>query len=192
MSDTKYKLNEATYFLGQMRSNTDNHTVFQYLLSACISALRSVTCFIQKEYAHTPNFSDWYGSKQAQMKADPMCSFFNDQRVLTIHSKQIATQPQFVFHSPPIDTTMLVELGQMVSFKTIASVDESGKQTQQITDIVDSVGALVGKGSTETQWFFDDLPQENNPDYIDVFTLGMQQFEKIEAIVLECEKMFIK
>jgi hypothetical protein len=191
MSDTKYKLNEAKYFLGQMRSNTDNHVVFQYLLSACISALRSVTCFMQKEYAHTPNFSDWYKSKQAQMEADPMFSFFNKQRVITIHKKQIATQPQYIFHSPAIDTTKLVELGQMVSFKTIVSVDESGKQSQQITDIVDNVGALVGEGSTETQWLFDDLPQERNPDNIDVLTLCNQQLEKIEAIVLECEQIFI-
>ena len=56
MSDTMYKLNEAKYFLGQMHLNTDNHEVFQYLLSACISAIRSVTWFMQKEYAHTPNF----------------------------------------------------------------------------------------------------------------------------------------
>src|SRR5437016_5202007 len=83
MSDTKYKLNEAKYFLGQMHSNIDNHEVFQYLLSACISALRSVTLFMQEEYTHTPNFSDWYKSKQAQMEADPMFSFFNKQRVIT-------------------------------------------------------------------------------------------------------------
>jgi hypothetical protein len=191
MSDTKYKLNEAKYFLDQMRSNTDNHEVFQYLLSACISALRSVTCFMQKEYTHIPKFSDWYTSKQAQMEADPMCSFFNKQRVITIHRKQIATQPQYVFYSPPIDTTKLVELGQMVSFKTIVSV-ESGKQTQKITDIVDNVGALVGDGSTETQWLFDDLSQENNSDNIDVLTLCIQQLEKIAAIVLECEHLFIK
>ena len=147
MSDTMFKLNEAKYFLGQMHLNTANHEVFQYLLSACISALRSVTLFMQEEYTHTLNFSDWYKSKQAQMEADLMFSFFNMQRVITIHRKQIATQPQYVFHSPAIDTTKLVELGQMVSFKTIASVDESGKQTQQITDIVDNVDALVGEGS---------------------------------------------
>ena len=146
---------------------------------------------MQKEYTHTPNFPEWYGSNQAQMKADPLCSFFDDQRVLTIHIKQIATQPQYVFHSPPIDTTKFVELGQMVSFKTIARVDDSGKQTQQITDIVDNVGALVGEGYTETQWLFDDLPQEYNLDNKDVLTLCNEQLEKIEAIVLECEQIFI-
>ena len=121
------------------------------------------------------------------MEADLMFRFFDDLRVRTIHKKQIATQPQYVFHSPPIDTTKLGELGQMVSFKTIASVDESGKQTQQITNIVDNLGALVGEGSTETQWLFDDL-SKNNPDNMDVLTLCNHQFAKIEALSLNVNR----
>ena len=107
VSGTKYKLSEATYFLGQMQVTKENKDKFQYTLSAYISALRSVTYFMQKEYAHIPNFSGWYESKRSPMEADPMLVFFHKQRVRTTHKNQIATQPRYQIFSPSIDTTKI-------------------------------------------------------------------------------------
>ena len=59
-----------------------------------------------------------------------------------------------------------------------------------VFNIVDPAGALAGEASLETQWLFDDLPQEDNPDNKDVFVLCAEQLDKIAVIVSECEQMF--
>jgi len=188
MTSTRDKCNEAGYFLAQMKTAINNKDAFRYNLSAFISALRSTTLFMKKEYAHTPKFSSWYPTKQAQMEADKILSFFNKQRVLTIHIKSIATHSQVQFHSPSIDLAKFT--GEPLSFTVTASVEESGKPTMQVFNIVDPAGALAGEASIETQWLFDDLPQEDNPDNKDVFVLCAEQLDKIAAIVSECEQMF--
>jgi len=70
-----------------MKLTTNNKDPFRYYLSACVSALRSVTFFMQKEYAHTANFSSWYDEKQTQLKADKISAFFTavDRSLDPIH-----------------------------------------------------------------------------------------------------------
>lgn len=188
MTSTRDKLNEAEYFLAQMKTTMDNKNAFRYNLSAYISALRSTTMFMQKEYAHTPNFPSWYPTKRTQMEADKILSFFIHQRNLTIHTKPIETHAQVQFHSPAMDLRKFI--GEPLSFTITASVEESGKPVMQVTNIVDPAGVIAGEASTETQWLFDDLPQEDNPENKDVFVLCTEQLDKIAAIVSECEQLF--
>jgi hypothetical protein len=189
MTSTRDKLNEAEYFLAQMETTMDNKNAFRYNLSAYISALRSTTMFMQKEYAHTPNFPSWYLIKQTQMKADKILSFFNHQRKSTIHIKPIVTHAQVQFHSPAFNIAKYTG-EEPLSFTITASVEESGKPVMQVTNIVDPAGIMAGEASIETQWLFDDLPQEDNPENKDVIVLCKEQLDKISAIVSECEQLF--
>ena len=45
---------EAAYFYNGMLAHRTNSVVFPYYLSAFVSALRSVTYYLQKQYAHRP------------------------------------------------------------------------------------------------------------------------------------------
>src|SRR5437764_5380249 len=116
---------------------------------------------MQKEYAHIPNFAAWYALQQATMKADTILSFFNSQRVLTIHEKPVATRPQYQYYTPSIDLSKLVP-GERIKFTFSTEVDESGKPTIQISDVTDRSMAIASEASTETEWFFDDLSQQDN------------------------------
>ena len=189
MTNTRDKLNEASFFLSQMKIATNNKDSFRYYLSACVSALRSVTFFMQKEYAHTTNFSSWYNEKQTQLKADKISAFFNDQRVNTNHIRPIATLSQYQFYSPSIDLTKLTP-GVGITFNVTNSVDEDGKPTVQVHNIVDPSGAVAGEASAETQWLFNELPQDDNPDNKDVLTLCEEQLHKLQKLVSECESLF--
>jgi hypothetical protein len=113
----------------------------------------------------------------------------NEQRRLTIHEKSLATRTQYQFYSPSIDLTKLTP-GVGISFNVTSSVDKDGKPTTQVTDIVDPSGAIAGEFSAETQWLFDELPQENNPDNKDVLTLCEEQLHKLQKLVSECESLF--
>jgi hypothetical protein len=189
MTNTRDKLNEAFFFLSQMKGTTDNKDAFRYNLSACVSALRSTTLFMQEEYAHVTNFPSWYSGKQVQMKADKISVFFNKQRVLTIHKKPLATRAQYQFYSPAIDLTKLAP-GVRITFNVTSSVDENGKPTVQVNDVVDPSNAMSGEFSAETQWLFDELSQEDNPHNKDVLTLCEEQLHEIQEIVSECEQLF--
>lgn len=57
-----------------------NPVVFPYYLSAFVSALRSVTYYLQKQYAHDERFKEWYSAKQEAMKADPVLKMLHEKR----------------------------------------------------------------------------------------------------------------
>lgn len=190
MTDTRDKLNEAAYFLTQMKANVEHKDGFRFNLSAFISALRSTTLFMQTEYTHTPGFLAWYETKQAEMEQDSILKFFNQQRVLTIHKRPIAAKSQVHFYSPPIDTSKLIG-EQPLTFLFTTSISESGKPGMQVFDIIDPGSAIAGEPSYEVNWQFDDLSETDYPKKLDVLTLCCEQFDKISSIVSECERLFI-
>ena len=60
------KLNEAAYFLELMQKNIDDLDKFKYNLSAFLSAGRSVTYYLQKEFKENSRFNEWYELKQIE------------------------------------------------------------------------------------------------------------------------------
>jgi hypothetical protein len=60
----RQKFSEAAYFYNCMLPHRTNPVVFPYYLSAFVSALRSVTYYLQKQYAHDERFKEWYAQKQ--------------------------------------------------------------------------------------------------------------------------------
>src|SRR5882762_3908212 len=79
------KFSEAAYFYNEMLAHRTNSVVFPYYLSAFVSALRSVTYYMQKQYAHDPRFGEWYARKQEGMKADPVLKLLHDKRNTALH-----------------------------------------------------------------------------------------------------------
>src|SRR5438132_6749599 len=81
----RQKFEEAAYFYNRMFALRTNVVIFPYYLSAFLSALRSVTMYLQKQYAHDPLFASWYPQKQREMEADPILRMLNKKRVVAVH-----------------------------------------------------------------------------------------------------------
>jgi len=81
----RQKFNEAAYFYNAMLPLRTNVVRFPYYLSAFLSALRSVTWYLQKQYSNDQRFADWYPQKQAGMEADPVLKMLNQRRVAVVH-----------------------------------------------------------------------------------------------------------
>ncbi len=79
------KYREASYFYTEMSRLSGDPEAFKHNLSAFLSAFRSVTFYLQKEFANDPLFEPWYVEKQKQMRDDPVFFLLNKQRVLTVH-----------------------------------------------------------------------------------------------------------
>jgi len=81
----RQKFSEAAYFYNRMLEHRRNVVIFPYYLSGFLSALRSVTMYLQKQYAADKRFNDWYPSKQTEMSADPILKNLNEKRVAVVH-----------------------------------------------------------------------------------------------------------
>jgi hypothetical protein len=80
-----------------MKQTANDWMLFKFHLSAFLSAARSITLVMQKEYAHEAGFESWYGRQQEEMRKDGLLTFFNNLRVTSIHIKQVQTESDFHF-----------------------------------------------------------------------------------------------
>lgn len=83
----RLKFKEAAYFYNGMLANRLNVIVFPYYLSAFVSALRSVTLFMQQQYAKDARFQAWYASKQEEMRADAVLKMLVEKSNLALHAE---------------------------------------------------------------------------------------------------------
>ena len=83
----RQKFSEAAYFYNGMLPHRTNPVVFPFYLSAFVSALRSVTFYMQKQYAHEAAFGPWYEAKQEEMRADPVLKMLVEKRNLALHQE---------------------------------------------------------------------------------------------------------
>lgn len=81
------KWKEAKFFNGKL--DTASGDAFRYYLSAFISAGRSVTFALQKEYRDDEAFEEWYRAKQEKMKTDPLMRVMSEMRNHAIKRKTI-------------------------------------------------------------------------------------------------------
>ncbi|MHB1830514.1 MAG: hypothetical protein ACYCO0_03925 [Candidatus Micrarchaeaceae archaeon] len=96
-SDTYKKLYEAKFFLNKMiaedesnyKETNESHeyTAFLYYISAFLSAFRSITYLMQKEFKDIPGFTEWYESQQKLLTNDKILKQLAEERVNTTHLK---------------------------------------------------------------------------------------------------------
>lgn len=72
------RLLEAEYFLKRMAG--ERGEAFGYNLNAFLSAARSVTFLLQKEYSKVDCFAEWWALEQATLADDPAARFFLELR----------------------------------------------------------------------------------------------------------------
>jgi hypothetical protein len=96
-SNTYEKLYEAKFFLHKMivedesnygETNEDHeYTAFLYYISAFLSAFRSITYLMQKEFNNIEGFTEWYAHQQEILTNDETLKQLAEERVNTNHLK---------------------------------------------------------------------------------------------------------
>lgn len=169
MTNTEDKLNEARYFLERMQlaPNTDE---FRYNLTACLSAIRSITLIMQKEFNKVDGFNSWYASKQEVMKNDSLLKYVHAQRNLSLHVRPLIPTP----------------------FVNIERVFEISSQTTNVI-LCGTAGTLAYTPrpsvvprvvASNVKYYFSDIESK------DVISLCEEALNILEKIVTECESKF--
>ncbi|MEO0124004.1 MAG: hypothetical protein ABIL69_08400 [candidate division WOR-3 bacterium] len=177
MTNTRFKLEEAKYFLKRLADEVATCEPFKYNLSAFLSAGRSVTFVMQTEFSSVPEFKEWYDEKQKELNSDPLMKLMNDKRRVTIHQKPIQPRSKIdVFLKSTITITdHLVEIlhhknGTYERF-------ESNEKTPPIPK-------KEKTAEVRYHWYFEDIADE------DILTLSQTYIAKLELLVNECESRF--
>ncbi len=188
ITDTRDKLNEASYFLEQMKEKQSDRDAFKHNLSAFLSAAQSVTWFMQKEFNKAPGFKEWYEKKQEVMKQDGDMKVFNKKRRMTIHIEPVKPRARVdvTIYVPTANITVSALPPTVITTKADGTIErrvEPEPTLSPITPVSDETKA-EGKAVTEWRWYFKELRDK------DVVTTCEEHLKKLEALVVECESLF--
>jgi len=88
---TRDKVQEAIYFLSMMKRSFEDDNVFRFNLSAFLSAARTITDYMKKQYGHCNGFAEWYCAQAIKMSADQELKYLNKARAENIHKEYVPT-----------------------------------------------------------------------------------------------------
>jgi hypothetical protein len=91
MKETREKLNEAKFFLEEMKKNEDN-TSFDYYLSAFISSSRSVIWIMKREHSNIEKWQRWYSSLSISAEEEVFLKKINEIRIRSEKIKPLQTE----------------------------------------------------------------------------------------------------
>jgi hypothetical protein len=75
-----HKVGEADYFLEELRNTHPWEPKFNYVFSAFVSALRSITFTLQYVMTKYPNFDEWYKIRQEKLRSSKLAKAFVEFR----------------------------------------------------------------------------------------------------------------
>jgi hypothetical protein len=163
------KLKEAKYFLEQMNQAFEDDDIFSYNLSAFWASARSITFYMQKQYAHCAGFHKWYSPQQLKMEADRELNYLNEARIAALKTEPVKKGVSRIIQK---DFGYAVE-GQNESVKT-------GDVNQEIKN----EESMAQRSPITVRRF---LPEFNDASVIEFCE---KQLGKLEKLVRECEERF--
>jgi hypothetical protein len=175
-NDTLNKLEESGYFLTQMKQTVNDWILFRFNLSAFLSAARSITLVMQKEYHQAADFASWYKLQQEEMRKDKVLTFFINLRDISIHQKPVKPRFRFSFS--------LADVFAMPSGSTIELGDKKEGTYLTNAPVAKIAPADVTKIRADQTWYFDEKPDE------DVITLCERYLSRLSMLVYECRERF--
>jgi len=172
----RQKFEEAAYFYNGMVAHRLNVIIFPYYLSGFLSAFRSVTYYMQKQYAHDARFKSWYPQKQAEMAADPVLKMLHAHRSGIVHREPI----DLFFYR---DFEFPARFGNCIETKHLeVSYDQTSAGEAKTRIKVDADG-VEEEVATRISWRF------TEEDKVDVAQHCYLALQKVDSILRDLESM---
>jgi len=177
----KDKLNEAIYFFEKLKTLKDSENIneFKYNGSAFLSAARSVTWALKKEFKKNPQFEDWYS---------PIWTEFKTKYHSFVTARNTALKEGAPVLRRHIEVTLLdlIELTDPVNPTDAIFIELISKQgeTKRIYRKKDGQKIEPKEAKLKKTWFL-----RENPDK-DFFEYSTGYIEKLTQIVEEANDKF--
>lgn len=181
------KLEEARYFLEEMRRVKDNPTSFRYELSAFLAAARSVDYYLRTAAKTDPALQAWHQGVKAEIIHGYYAEikFFIDQRNFDIHAVPVAPQSwAYLQYEVTFDDEGLVP----VSAIRLGKGDGSQADTVQASP-VDAAEPVSPSFSIQGPVVINTYEFTTRP-HQDVFVICLHYLDELEQILTEAEQKF--
>jgi len=209
MTNTRNKLSEVEFFLNHMigsQHDQDKADAFGYYFSAFLSAFRSVTLIMQKEFSGN-EFESWYKNIQTFMKNHGKMKLLETLRDIVLHRWNCVLDKQ---ETLTVYVTAGVISVQATVVTPIVRIDgellpSNHNDKQRASPNLKKQKEPAGTSDIETTilWTidkegFDDeskkdimkIPDIDEILKIDVVTICKEGMSTLSDIVSECERMF--
>jgi hypothetical protein len=188
-SDTRLKLEEANYFFDQMNANLDNPKYFRFNLIAFVSAGRSVTYVMQKQYKKGEDdpFWKWYvPNVREALKNEDVSAIFHNLRNKVLKQKGNLSD----------DVLTVVSNSVIIRYDIIGSAPENEEEiTKRNSERVSSSSTIYY--TTEAQeltkkyvWYIVDIKDKAKENRRYVIESCQQYLQRLRGLVDECERQF--
>lgn len=184
LQDTTHKLNEAGFFLVKAKSSLTNPEELSFYLSAFVSAGRSVTWAMQKEFGDNPGYLIWYEEKQKQLRNDRVFTIFKDLRNITVKEGKLEFKRRI-----NVLINEKISIGDSVSFKVIRNgkVIRESKPQEHAVEVTDSEKNSAGVTEPDkVEVILDDAPGTEGIE------LCNQYLKRLRTLVDDAENMIIE
>lgn len=161
------KLEEAKHFYNEMLNNKEDQKLFEFNLSACTSAARSILQYALEEVKLNGNQS-WFDKS---VNFSSYIKYFKDKRDINIHREPVKTK---VRHGLSVVLTLSTSVSFEVMDKDGKIISQSSKPT--IPEKENSRSNI----SHSTRYIFDDW--NGNEDAIE---LSQKYLNELEAFIKE-------
>lgn len=180
---TKYKLEEAKFFLLALEQNWRHFPHVDYFLSAFVSAARSVTWVMRSEYGHKPSWIEWFEAKKPSSGTRELMKRMNDVRVRATKSIPVKTRTTTKVTIPPDQITP--ELEQFLQRGAVGQIRLEPTDPTNTEALVMLGNRVLGRAKIEEA--IHELPEFQGRDAKDVCREYLQE---LEALCAECEAKF--
>lgn len=117
------KIGEADYFLDELKDVHPFEPAFNYIFSAYVSALRSITFTLQYVMRKYPDFDEWYVPKQQKLRESKLARAFVELRNHTQKTGIIPIAPEnSIYEGKFYDSTQFF-IPRNTDFKEVPSGD---------------------------------------------------------------------
>lgn len=182
---TERKLAEASYFLGQMEATYNVPKVFDFNLSAFVSAARSVLWIMRSEYSDSAEWEAWFRAKTPNPEEKQFIKAISDIRNRSLKSAPLETRAIAELLIP--SEYLTGELKKALQNKTgnrmrleLRSLSEAKDAFTVVDDNELQFVAKVGRAYLRIE----DFPED------DILDISKRYYLLLEALVRECNERF--
>ena len=187
---TRLKLEEAEFFLGQLKPNYGKNKKFDFFLSAFFGAARSVLWMMRAEYSAVEGWEEWYAARQPDADEGRLFARTKDVRNRSAKSDPLKTLREMTFSMDHSDKPKDIEAQELlkramqeklpISIKSIRGASGS----YAIEFVIEDRRVSVSPREIGIDRWLPEFPGEH------ILTVCRDYYQTLAKIVQECEAKF--
>ncbi len=184
---TRLKLDEARFFLDQLAPNYGKERKFDFLLSAFISAARSVTWVMDAEYADVEGWRAWFESLAPSEEEAAVLKGTNEVRIRTQKRGPLQTMTQLKVDGLTIPEAYVAQVTEALAKSPTGELPAhvGGSRGQYFVEIeIDGERLRFPAGNVIIDRRLEEFPDKHIPRVCNAY------YAELESLVRKCRERF--